>query len=476
MRDRCVLLGALWLAVPLGGCADAPDRLVLRAVDADSREPIACKFTLLPAHPGRLPPWGSYDMVGEWLDDSSVAVEHSVFAERGEVALELPPDDYRVLASAGIEYGITEAWLAEGAEDSTLELSLFRVIDSRGWACADLHVHSAPSVDSLVPLDQRLVNALAEGLDAIAPTDHNAIGPWPLALIQAEFEGRLTLLLGTEITPDFWAEPVWAGHFGVYPVPESDDPLRLERPWPSPIDLVAGIRRAYPDAWLQVNHPRINAFIGYLDAIGFDPAVHAAEPVFRDLDAIEVWNAHEFDLGMGTPPEEVLRDFFAVLATGRRFVATGATDTHQQSRQPLGYPRTCVRVDDDRPGKLTADMLLDWLRRGRAFVTNGPWLEVELGGRGPGESVPLAEATELQLSVDGPEWVSVDRALVFVDGALQRTLEVNDWPFSARVPLQLRAGSHVVVLVSGAEPIGPIGGAPMQPMPTLAFSNPIYVE
>jgi hypothetical protein len=476
MRERW-----LWALLPglALGCADAgPDRLVLRAVDAETRAPIACRFTLQPAHPGRLPLWGYYDMVGEWLDAHSFAIEHSVFAEYGEAAVSLPPDDYRILASAGLEYAITELWLAEGAEDSELEVALTRVIDSRGWACADLHVHSAPSVDSLVPLDQRLVNAVAEGLDAIAPTDHNVVGPWALALAQTGFQGRLALLLGTEITPDFWTEPMWAGHFGVYPVAEDADPLLLEQPWPSPIELVAGIRRAYPDAWLQVNHPRINGFIGYLDAIGFDPALHAAEPVFRDLDSIEVWNAHEFDLGMGTPPEEVLRDFFAVLATGRRFVATGATDTHQQSRQPLGYPRTCVRVDDDRPGQLSGEMLLDGLRQGAAFVTSGPWLEVSIDGHGPGDGVALvhAQAAGLQVAVDGPDWAAVNRALVFVDGKVQHVLKVDDWPFAAHLPLELRPGSYVVVLVSGDQPIGPIGGAPIEPLPTLAFSNPIYVE
>lgn len=474
-NDRALWLLS-WLAL---GCAQGgAEPLMLRVVDADSRAPLACKLTLEPSHPGRLPPFGYFDMVGEWLDESTLAVEHSVFSESGEVALVLPPDDYRIVVSAGIEYGTAEVRLRQGAQDAELEVALSRLIDSRGWACADLHVHSAPSVDSLVPLEQRMVNALAEGLDAIAPTDHNAVGPWLPALAQAGFAGRLTLLLGTEITPDYWQQPMWAGHFGVYPVPEGDDPLRLESAWASPQALLAGVRRAYPEAFVQVNHPRINAFIGYLDAIGFDPTLHMAGPAFEDLDAIEVWNAHEFELGMGTAPEEVLADFFAVLATGRRFVATGASDTHQQSRVPLGYPRTCIRVQDDRPGELTPDMLLDGLRAGRAFVTSGPWLEVELAGRGPGESVPLEEAaaTELGFSVDGPEWAAVGEARVYVDGRVQHVLPVDDWPFARRVPLALEPGSHVVVLVRGQAPIGPVGGAQQQPLVALAFSNPIYVQ
>ena len=68
--------------------------------------------------------------------------------------------------------------MSVGAGETVLRLRLNRALDTHGYACSDFHVHSAPSFDSDVPLDQRLIAALAEGLDAFAPTDHETVGDW----------------------------------------------------------------------------------------------------------------------------------------------------------------------------------------------------------------------------------------------------------------------------------------------------------
>src|SRR5690606_11400140 len=49
--------------------------------------------------------------------------------------------------------------------------------------------------------------------------------------------------------------------------------------------------------------------------------------------------------------------------------------------------------------------LLRALREGRAFVTNGPLIDVSVGGRGPGETASVRRGrAELRVEVRAPDW------------------------------------------------------------------------
>jgi hypothetical protein len=234
----------------------------------------------------------------------------------------------------------------------------------------------------------------------------------------------------------------------------------------------------FPDSLIQVNHPRWDSVIGFLTANAFDPL----DPQLGQrlglshLNAIEVWNTHEFDSLGGIGLDGVLQDYFKLIDLGFRLVATGNSDTHEMSRQPLGYPRNCIRVPDDTPQGLTPEALLDGLSQGRVIVTSGPWLEVTLAGHGPGETVTRPDSPELEILVDGASWVPIDHALVIVNGQMVDSLAIDEIPARLKVPLELPAGSsYVMVLVQGDEPLPPNAGAPSQPLRSTAFSNPIWV-
>jgi predicted metal-dependent phosphoesterase TrpH len=49
-------------------------------------------------------------------------------------------------------------------------------VDGRGWIVADLHLHTAWSHDCQIPVEELLDHAEAQGLGAIAVTDHNVFG------------------------------------------------------------------------------------------------------------------------------------------------------------------------------------------------------------------------------------------------------------------------------------------------------------
>jgi predicted metal-dependent phosphoesterase TrpH len=71
-------------------------------------------------------------------------------------------------------------------------------LDDRDWIVADLHMHTTWSHDCSIEVDDLLDHAEAEGLGAIAVTDHNAIGGARAAAELARGR-RLVVIPGEEV-------------------------------------------------------------------------------------------------------------------------------------------------------------------------------------------------------------------------------------------------------------------------------------
>ena len=476
------LVSALWWLCACASSRNSDDvstrgEVRIRVVDAASGQPVRCKLLLTAA--GETLAVGPPGPAGKWIAAHVLANDLAVYGDPCDLTLRLPARPLQLQASAGIEWELARAWVTpDPALLSRVELKLERALDTTGFACVDLHVHSAPSFDSDVPLDQRIVSALAEGLDAIAPTDHEAVADWDGELARLHLADALTLLLGMEVTPDIWPSPQALGHFGVFPVPQTLDASQHQSGFHTPGSLLSRLDELYPDSLIQVNHPRW-ANIGYFNVSAFDPRDPSLDERLglSHLDAIELWNSNQLNLSGSAELELMLEDFFTLLELGFPLVATGNSDTHDLSRQPLGYPRNCVRVANDRHPGLTPDDLAEGLRLGRVFVTSGPWLEVSLAGRGPGELVELERDALLEISVDAASWVSVDRVRIVVNGRTVSTLATPSLPAHFQAPLELSGGvSYIMVIAEGDAPLPSVAGELAAPQPSFAFTNPLWVR
>jgi predicted metal-dependent phosphoesterase TrpH/glycosyltransferase involved in cell wall biosynthesis len=141
-------------------------------------------------------------------------------------------------------------------------------LESRDWILADLHMHTSWSHDCSIDVDELLDHAEAEGLGAIAVTDHNVFGGALEAVAKARGR-RLTVIPGEEIKTGHQGEVI--GLFLKEEIPRGM----------SFADTVAAIRAQ--GALVYVPHP-----FDRLHAIP-DPATlhrHLAE-----IDVFEVYNA-----------------------------------------------------------------------------------------------------------------------------------------------------------------------------------------
>ncbi|HYO97672.1 MAG TPA: CehA/McbA family metallohydrolase [Polyangiaceae bacterium] len=394
-----------------------------------------------------------------------------VYTRTGEGEIELPPGRYRVVVTHGSEYELLDQEVeVDGDTGATLRGVLPRVVETGGWVACDFHLHAAPSHDSNVSLEDRVLSLLAEGVEFAVATDHNEVTDYSAAVAHHRAEDELGTASGVEITTGTW------GHFNAYPYPVGAPPPAYSRV--TPLEIFAAVRARAPFAVIQVNHPRMPG-VGYFNRIELNrqTGVAEAEDASLEFDAVEVVNG--YDLESGKLIDENLQEYFLLLNFGHRYTATGNSDSHRLIINWAGYPRTYVRIPDDRVGSVDPLAVARAVREGHAMVSNGIFLAVAANGTGgPGDTVSGRRLT-LQVEARAPSWVDVKRFDVWVNGVLAASHRVAVLPPGARrvswdTELELRQDAWVVVIARGDQPMSqPFFGRRVLPF---AFTNPIYAD
>jgi hypothetical protein len=176
-----------------------------------------------------------------------------------------------------------------------------------------------------------------------------------------------------------------------------------------------------------------------------------------------------------------VRDWFAMLNVGLYYTAVGNSDSHTLVHQWAGYPRTYVRVNDDRPERVTPEEVAGALLKGRAQISNGIFLEIRANDNAQIGDIIQADdgVVNLHVVARAAPWVDVKLAEVWVNGESRARTErmaaraqVNRVQWNER--LQLERDAWIVVVVRGGvdlEESFPGGrGLPF------AIANPIFVD
>jgi hypothetical protein len=174
-----------------------------------------------------------------------------------------------------------------------------------------------------------------------------------------------------------------------------------------------------------------------------------------------------------------LREYFALLNVGRRYTATGNSDSHRLIINWVGYPRTYVRVADDRPGSVGGGDVAQALARGQVVVANGIFPVILANGTaGPGDTVTGSRVT-MDIEARAPRWVDVSSAELWVNGALIESAPRRAFTSGARrllwrTELDLEEDAWIVLVVRGERPMSSVFvGRRVLPF---AFTNPLFVD
>jgi hypothetical protein len=468
--------GELRLDVAPGGA------LRIRVTDPDTKRPLTARIVVRGEGSTLDPSFGP--------DYRASGAGPIIDALRGEVETPLPEGHYRVLATKGLEWSIdAQSVVVESGHTVDVDLAPRHVVPSDGVIDCDLHVHARPSFDSPVTPEDRVLSLVAAGIDFAVPTEHNVVGDYAPMLATLDLSRQLSTVTGVEVTtyaPRF-------GHFGVFPYPKGPVPPFKGT---TAAQVFAAAHRD-PARILQVNHPRLSKGIGYFNVVHFDPKAPRLPARMRtDFDAIEVYNG--FDGNEPARVDAVMRDWFALLNLGHHYVATGSSDSHRIQYQWAGYPRTMVTVPMTAPVDEAHGVdplaVVAALKKGHAYVTSGPILDLEVDGAHAGDEASAIDGrVRAHVTVRAAPWVDVTSLDIVVAGRVVRTIPIPSHPtvtgpeLGSLADAQLRTlrleetvnvdvgatDNWILIVARGKRTYDDV--LPFMPLTPIAFTNPIWL-
>lgn len=377
----------------------------------------------------------------------------------GTIAIPLPPGSYEVFVTKGPEFSaFPDTFPTRGqtidlsTADARVDATLAQVVDSTGWISADLHVHAVGSPDSSVANALRVASFAAEGVDVMVSTDHDAITDFAPVVRDLGLQSSMATMIGVEVTPFDY------GHQNAFPVTVRDGPgggafdwaggdgpsLRLDQ-------LYGGVREAYPNVVVQMNHPR-GGQGSSLTQLKVDTArgTSAAKPeTYRmapnpaataddtklfslDFDAIEIMNGTAASIA-------VTNDWMTFLSRGWVKTATGVSDTHDRHSTTGGYGRTWIFLGANATtAGFTPAAFTTAMKQHRAIGSSGPFVTMTAARAGGmpvaiGDTLSVSANTPVELTVDvqAPEWMQFDSIEILTHAPGRESsngVSNNEWP------------------------------------------------
>jgi dipeptidyl aminopeptidase/acylaminoacyl peptidase len=321
------------------------------------------------------------------FDRAERRFEYGYFHTGGSSLLTLPAGQYEVEVSRGPAYG-AQRRTVEVAAGRTAALSFalrpLGDLTARGWRSADLHVHMNYGGTYRNTPRYLAFQARAEDLDLIENLIVNKEGripdieyrvgkdpassPTTVIMHDQEYHTSVWGHVGLLGLRDHVLLPGYAGYQG------------------TPAASLAPTNAEVADLARQQG-----GVMGYVHPFDSDPdpsdtthPLTAEFPVDLALGKVGYYEA----MGFVDDPMATAHVWYRALNCGYRLPAGAGTDAmanFASLRGPVGMNRVYVHTG----GAVGQRVLLDSLLAGRSFVTNGPMLELSVGGRGPGQELRL---------------------------------------------------------------------------------------
>jgi hypothetical protein len=384
-----------------------------------------------------------------------------------------------VRVARGLEYGVAETTLVPVAGAETLvELRPRRLRDpaAHGWYGGDMHVHMNWAGDIVGTPEQAAAAQHGEDLHVLHLVagnvatgrvyDREALEHWAgrdLPWSDATHIARM----GVEYRNDL------LGHF--YAFGASGPPARFhtgfagDDDWPPNAEACRELRAM--GAVVGYSHPY------HVPITDGSPPGDVVGVLMRDCAARE--NVVDAALGLvdaldvinHSSIEATAAVYRHLIGAGNRLAVTAGTDTmlsftrRGNQSNPPGWGRVYAKVD----GPLTAESFAEAIRRGRTLATTGPWLELSVNGRGPGDTLDLLPGDRVtivaRVSGEEAEYLQVRTA----GGVLARA-EVIGGEAVLETEFVLGGPTYVVAVAAGGPHPRTLCAT------TYAHTSPVYLD
>jgi hypothetical protein len=412
------------------------------------------------------------------------SLKNVVYPPADGLEVALPAGTYLVTASRGPEFGLeTRVVEVLAGQPGELHFPIDRVVGTPGLVSVDSHMHTQFS-DGSVLIPERVRSAVAEGIDVIFSADHNIIVDYRPEIDRLGLAGEIVFLPGVEVTAR-----TGSIHFNSLPValrPGQPNGGAISVRDETPARLFALARERDPGSLVHLNHPRSGS-LGYFNNYHLDPDTAAfADALFDlDFDVMEAMNGARF----GEDNGDAIEDWFHLLNRGYPIRIVASSDAHGTDGGETGYSRTYVLMAGPEAGAVDEAALVAALKRGRAFVSNGPIVTVRANGRSTfGDTVKARRGrVDLDIAVTGAPWLDVSEVRLVVNGERRPPLPIagadgRTVKFRDRVRVDMPRDGWIAVEVRGARALYPLiqqragNGDPDRAALPYALTNPVLVD
>ncbi|MBI4910040.1 MAG: CehA/McbA family metallohydrolase [Acidobacteria bacterium] len=357
----------------------------------------------------------------------------------GLLRADLPPGIYHIRAEKGHEYGVAKRTVEAGATDVVVSLEIPRLHDMnrRGWYSGDTHTHRDPAGMALL--------ARAEGLN-VAPVITRHVGDSRPAATPFPSSHLIAIDASHVVTQQNQEVERLAGGFGAVLLLNMAE--AVEKPLASlhPLDVEFCRRARAAGAFIDGEKPiwknmPVLVALGLVDSIGivnnhFHPngmlldaerygSMERDKPVYHTVSGFAQW---------------MMDIYYSFLDCGFRLPVSAGSASGVMPSWP-GYERVYVKLDG-------AFSHTEWFRRlkaGASIATNGPLLDVAIGGKPPGAEFPIDKPREVAVSVEVHSRHPVERVDVVFNGEVLHTAPVHQARWKGVLKIKLTGPGWLTV-------------------------------
>ncbi len=439
-------------------------------LDKDTRDPIPAKLIFVQSDNAE--------------PDLHIAKALGICAEKngfytafGKGFVEIPPGNYTVYASRGMEYSIEKKKLTITPDKVTSAFwKLKREIDPQDFVACDFHLHTSNSDGRPTP-EERVTSLIGEGVEFAAVTDHNFLTDLMPEVRRLDAQLWINICIGEEYTTD-------VGHYNVYPLKAGATPFDEHV-----IDArmqFGFVHALQGPVVLQVNHPRMDG-ADYFGFFNLNPLTGESEhPQFSwDFDAMEVMNGTP-GWGLFTGPNNRLsawEDWINFLNKDFRPTALGNTDSHTAISTPPGTPRNYVMSNAQMPSEINPVRIARNIIDHKVTVARGVFVNLKANDKYPIGSELIAEKgrVDLEVQVLAPSWARPENVIIYGNGrkVWDDNLEPADKPLKYRrtVSLHPNVDTWYVAKAEGSASLWPVvPKTDLGEVTPVGFTNPIWVD
>ncbi|MEN1727907.1 MAG: CehA/McbA family metallohydrolase [Pseudomonadota bacterium] len=393
-------------------------------------------------------------------------MEHNrvFFYSSGFIEIVAPAGPVTVTAVQGFETAATTQTFEIRANETTaVNITLGRLWDASelGWYSADTHFHLNYGGPYRLDPEDIVTDLRAEGLDLGIPllaNLHNRflqqdLWGWqrsepPLIIFGQEVRSHFLGHVGLFGMDDLFWPWIWGPYYEIY---SDDDRLNAE-----------ALRHARDGGGLGgYVHPVAIQNPLTTDTAGSVPIAFVADAVQGEVDLIELACLWTDEIGTGAVWHQVLN-------LGIPLAATGGSDVmnNYYRTMPVGATRVYVKPE----GEFTQASFQNALRAGRSVISNGPMLDFQIAGSGPGEVItPSDDAVAWTLTVHSV--LPLELIEFFVNGERINTIEsAGGATQTYSGQLRLPSGGWVTARVTGVNT-----GWPAHDSYLYAETSPIWI-